>query len=76
MSEEGKEKIMKLLKSGNFTIAGHDSGEYELYEGHHDYDDLPEDSVAGFSDWDRSNGYIPDLLALLVECLGGKTDSI
>ena len=69
-----KNTIIKLLKSGNFTIAYHDSGECTLYKGHKAYEDLPEDGIADFGG--QTDGYIEDVVELLVEALGGKTETI
>jgi hypothetical protein len=71
-----KKDIIKLLKSGNFTIAGHDNGVFCLYEGKLKYDELPrDDKVATFEDWNNYRGYITEIIALLVKALGGVTDS-
>ena len=70
-----KEKqIIDLLKSGNFTIAYHDSEYCCLYKGKLKYEDLPEDGEV--AEFDDVNGYIPDIVELLVKALGGKSDSI
>lgn len=69
-------KIIELLKSGDFTIAYHDSGEPTLYKGRHKYDDLPNESIDFVPDYHGTNGYVPPLVDLLVKALGGKTDSI
>ena len=72
-----KEEIIKLLRSGNFTLAGHDSGIYFLYEGKFNYENLPEEGqIAIFEDWHENNGYITEIISILTEALGGKTDSI
>ena len=72
MKAKKREEILALLKSGDFTIAYHDSGDAYLYRGRHEYDKLKsKDKVHAF-DYD-SEGYIPMEVQLLVEALGGKT---
>lgn len=75
-----KREILDLLKSGDFTIAYHDNGLCSLYKGRiKEYDQLPEwrydklsscGDLAEFFDTD-SDGYLPKIVALLVEALGG-----
>ena len=67
-------KIIKLLRSGNFTLTYHDNGACDIYKGHVEYEKLPKKSLATFAGC--SDGYIPDEVAILVEALGGKVDSI
>lgn len=71
-----KSEIIKLLKSGNFTIAYHDSDCCYLYKGRMSYDELAEKNAEeiNFDGW--SDGYIPIEVEYLVEALGGKVDSI
>lgn len=68
-------EIIKLLKSGNFSIIYTDNGSCSIYEGKYTTDDKPEDlePVASF-DCDF-HGYLPGEVALLVKALGGKADS-
>lgn len=67
-------KIIKLLKSGDFTIAYHDNGSPYLYKGKHEYDDLPEKELYQFDD--GHDGYIPEVVYMLVKALGGATETI
>jgi len=69
-----KEEIIKLLKSGNFTIAYHDNGEASIYRGHYEYEELPEKEL--YSAEDFFNGYIPEVVEMLVNVLGGKVVTI
>lgn len=70
-------KLIELFKSGDFTIHYNDNGCCSVYKGRFkDYFSKPEDieSVAEFGcDF---NGYLPREVALLVEALGGKSDSV
>ena len=65
-------KIIQLLKSGDFTVAYHDNGVCSIYKGKHKYEDLP-DSIY---EPDDTDGYAPEIVELLVKALGGKIDSI
>lgn len=86
MEEKTKEKILWLLTSGDFTVVGNDSGEFDLVKGrYNEYEDLPEeyndwDVVYSFYDWEHSrkmdNGYITELIGILVEALRGRTVSV
>jgi len=70
-----KNEKIELLKSGNFTIAYHDSDYCCLYKGKLDYDELPEDGeVAEFDG--TTDGYISEAVEYLVKALGGKVISI
>ena len=69
-----KEEVIKLLKSGNFTIAYHDNGDARIYKGHYSYDDLPEKEI--YSPEDQFDGYIPEVVEMLVIALKGKVDTI
>lgn len=77
-----REKILKLLKSGKFTIVYWDSGEATLYKGKWDYNkEFEKDeyekmnkSIVEFQDF--STGYCPTIVCLLTEALGGTADSI
>lgn len=66
---------LKLLKSGDFTIAYHDNGQCTLYKGKHEYDSLPEKGVADYYDHD-GEGYLPPIVQLLVDALGGASETI
>lgn len=69
-----REKIIKLLQSGNFTIAYHDNEYCQLYKGKKDYDHLPEKGGIEFEGF--PDGYIPVEIQYLVEALGGKVETI
>ncbi len=71
-----KNKIIELLKSGNFTIAYHDSDCCYLYKGKMTYDQLSEKNAKEINFDGMSDGYIPIEVEYLVEALGGKVDSI
>ena len=68
-----RNKILELLRSGNFTIAYHDNQCCLLYKGHHEYDNLPSKEIEMplFGE-----GYTPPEVELLVEALKGKVVSI
>lgn len=63
-----KKKLIELLKSGNFTLAYHDSDYCCLYESHHKDSEI---FIFGSSD-----SYVSEEVKLLVEALGGKWESI
>lgn len=75
MNMNNKEKLLKILKTGNFTIAYHDLGYCVIYKGHHEYDKLPKIELFE-SDNCCNDGYIPEIVELLVEALKGKVISI
>ena len=68
-----REKIIELLKSGDFTILYHDNGSCQLYRGKSDYVHAKGHGV-DFTGW--SVGYIPVEVSHLVEALGGSVDTI
>lgn len=79
--EKTREEILKVLRSGNFTIYFHDSDEnaWDIYDTFVDSGEI--------EDWEEfdklhkiyepknewSNGYISTEVQLLVDALGGKT---
>lgn len=78
-----KKELLKLLKSGNFTVASHDYGQVSIYEGkcagYNKFDaegeaDFPSKAkeVGDFNLGDSQGGYMQDVVALLVEALGGS----
>jgi len=77
-----EEKIIELLKSGDFTIIYWDSGEATLYskkwkkEEEFERDDYEtmDKFIIEVSDH-GNNGYLPQIVALLTKALGGKSDS-
>ena len=66
-------EVMAILRSGNFTIAYHDNGSPCLYKGKHEYDDLPEEEIYEFEE--NHDGYIPEVVYLLVQCLRGAIET-
>jgi hypothetical protein len=75
MEKIGEEYIMKLLRSGNFTLITWDNGEYTLYEGVYDIDEIDDDTPeVDFVDFYA--GYMPKIVELMAKALGGKADSI
>lgn len=73
-----KQEIIKLFRTGKFTIVTHDRGSYSIYSGrYYDYEDLPEEPAYHVQDDGiDSEGYMPAIVAYLTEALGGTTDSI
>lgn len=69
--------VIKLLKTGNFTLIGQDSDNIEIYEGHIRYDDIEKGDLSPVEYEDYGGeGYVSALTLLLAKALGGKTDSI
>jgi len=69
-----KEKLLEILKSGDFTIAYHDNGYCNVYRGKfEDYEDLKGKPIE-FDGWE--DGYAVVETQYLVEALGGKVVSI
>lgn len=77
MSQINKE-IIKLFRSGKFTIVTHDRGCYSIYVGRYfDYEDLPEEADYEVVDGGSGDiGYMPAIVNLLSEALGGTTESV
>lgn len=80
-----KEDIIKLLKSGDFTIIYWDSDEATLYQKKWDKDEEFERDdyetmnkfIVNYIDYTGlTRGYCPTIVELLTEALGGKSDSI
>lgn len=71
-----KSEIIKLLRSGNFTIAYHDSDYCCLYKGKMAYEELSEKNSKEINFDGMSDGYIPIEVEYLVEALGGKVGSV
>lgn len=79
-----KEKdLVSLFRSGNFTIIYWDSAEPIFYKGHWDKDKEYEKDEYATMDKSRieidlydMNGYLPDVVRLLVMSLKGQADSI
>ncbi|MCP6727315.1 MAG: hypothetical protein KJI69_04900 [Patescibacteria group bacterium] len=77
------EDLIKLFKSGNFTIVYWDNESPSIYKGKWDIneeyekDDYKEMEKHEISiDMYDNDGYIPDIVAWLTEALGGKSDTI
>ena len=76
-------QIIKLFKSGKFTVIYWDNDAPYIYKGHWDKDeefDRDEYKTMNkkefkFNDY-GNNGYCPKIVELLVKALGGKSDSI
>ena len=72
--------IIRLLRSGNFTVFGEDSDRLDLYKGHVKYNELVDEegeyTAEGVDYGDDGIGYVPGLTVLLIKALGGKVDSI
>jgi len=77
-----EQKIVELLKTGNFTLHYWDNGECTLYKGMHDEEELgmltdkahEEIIVAEFDN--VFEGYLSKEVELLVAALGGQAGSI
>lgn len=71
-------KIIKLLKSGNFTIIYWDNECPSLYEGKYTVENITEDIIDNkeikFNNCE--DGYIPKIVELLTIALGGNSDSV
>lgn len=73
---------MELLKSGNFSVHYHDNGSGSIYENRFEYEDFQDmegnDRSPGREVFEFGNdeqGYLPYIVKLLVEALGGKCGS-
>lgn len=77
-----KEKIIELLKSGDFTIVYWDNGEPTLYSKKWDKEEEYErDEYETMNKFiveinTSEDGYCPGIVRLLTEALGGISDSI
>lgn len=77
-----KEEIIRLLRSGDFTIIYWDRGYATLYEKkwdkdvEHDRDDYETMNKFEIIYNDYENGYCPSIVSLLTEALNGTSDSI
>lgn len=83
MNKKTKKEIIELLRSGNFTVVYWSRNDPTLYRGIWDYNS--EFSKDEYAEMDKSivklpdmfqDGYCPEIVALLVEALAGKSDSI
>jgi len=77
-----REKIIKLLQSGDFTIIYWDNGEATIYQKKWDKEEeFERDEYVTMDKFkitmdDYENGYCPNIVTLLVEALKGNSDSI
>lgn len=77
-----QEKIIEMLKSGDFTIIYWDNEEPTLYQKRWDrHEEYERDEYATMNKFEvvfgaTNNGYVPTIVELLTEALGGKADSI
>ncbi len=78
-----QEEVVKLFKSGNFTIAYWDNEAPTIYKGHwnirdeyekDDYKELEKHEID--IDMFGGSGYVPEIVDWLAKALGGKTYSI
>jgi len=68
-----REKAIELLKSGNYTIYYHDYCECTLYEGKWFEEEIRDDYPSASLDMrDCYDGYIPEIVDLMNEALGGN----
>lgn len=68
--------ILKLLKSGNFSIIYWDNEEPSLYKGKgFTADNFPE-GIKEIELPNYSSGYLPPIVYLMAKALGGGADSI
>lgn len=70
-----KAQLIRLLKSGNFTIAYHNQGVCSVYRSKMEYEKLPKTELIEIEDND-GEGYAPGIVELLVEALNGACVSI
>lgn len=85
MNKVSKKEALAVLKSGNFSIHYHDNGSGSIYRGRFDYDKLqdkegndanPGEEILQFDNSSPlEDGYVPGIVKILVEALGGKTGS-
>ena len=83
MKKISKKQLLNLFKSGDFTIIYWDRSEPTIYKGKWEY--RKEYKKDEYATMDKStilypmyemNGYVPDIVKLLSEALGGKADTI
>lgn len=70
---KNKADILELLRSGDFTVSYHDNATPGLYKGKWKYEDLEDAEEIELANWE--DGYCPQIVSLLVEALGGKSNS-
>ena len=75
-------KLIELLKTGNFTVIYDDNGSGRIHKGHGEYVDFYDEDKEEYVDFVDSfdetlgHGYIPTIVCDLIKALGGKFDSI
>jgi len=81
MKKISKKKLNEIIRSGNFTIIYFDNQAPFLYEGKwgaggdEEYNKRMDKAEIDFYDV-NGKGYVPDIVQLLVDALGGHTDSV
>jgi len=78
-----EKKLINILRSGDFTIIYWDREQPTIYKGKWDFNkEFEKDDYAEMNkheiefDFYNLNGYVPDIVTLLVKALKGKVDSI
>jgi len=79
-----REEILKILRTGNFTIYFHDSdpGAWAIYNTFvddteiEDWDEFDAAHKIYEEPYDTSVGYAPGIVILLADALGGKVESV
>lgn len=76
--KQAREEIIKLFRSGKFSIATDERGCYRIMSGRYfEYDDMPDKGDYQVNDGGTDDiGYMPAIVVYLVEALGGTCDSI
>lgn len=71
-------EIIKLFRTGKFSIATDDRGCYRIMSGrYYSYEDMPEKGDYQVNDGGADDiGYLPAIVVYLVEALGGTCDSV
>ena len=71
-----RKEIIKLMKTGNFTLYYYNKEEGGIWKGHLEPDELDVDAeLVGFSSM-NNEGYLPEIVNMLVEALDGECNSI
>ena len=70
-----RKEIIKLMKTGNFTICYYNHQEGGVWKGHLEPDELDIDAeLIEFSN-KGDERYLPEIVDMLVEALGGECNS-
>lgn len=79
MNKKERAELIELLKTGNFTVASHDHGQVSIYKGKYtgynskeEMPEFPEDRKDEVFDSNKTEGYMPEIVELLTEALGGS----